>query len=316
MKLQQLRYVLEVYRHNLNVSAAADALFTSQPGVSKQIRLLEEELGVQIFIRSGKRIISVSPPGKAVLEMAERVLHDIHNIKNIGKEFTDHDSGVLTIATTHTQARYALPLIIAEFVKQYPKVQLSIKQGSPSALAQMVVSGEADFAITTELIENFDELRSIPCSRWTHGVVVPDSHPLTTLKQPVTLADIANYPLITYEFAFNSHSSIAQAFSRAKFDHPNVVLAAADTDVLKTYVKLGLGIGIMAQMAFDSESDRGLHMIDAAHLFDASYTSVTLRPDSYLRGYTYRFIEMFAPELNREKIDKMLYEPLAEDFSI
>ncbi|EGZ48196.1 CysB family HTH-type transcriptional regulator [Neisseria wadsworthii] len=316
MKLQQLRYVLEVYRQNLNVSAAADALFTSQPGVSKQIRLLEEELGVQIFIRSGKRIISVSPPGKAVLVLAERVLHDVHNIKNIGKEFTDHNSGILTIATTHTQARYVLPSIIAEFVKKYPKVQLSIKQGSPSALAQMVLSGEADFAITTESLDSLDELRSIPCSKWTHGIIIPDGHPLLNTAATIRLQDVAAYPLITYEFAFNSNSCISHAFNKAKIEHPNVVLAAADTDVLKTYVKLGLGIGIMAQMAFDPDNDQGLQMIDASHLFESSYTAITLRPDSYLRGYTYEFINMFSPGLTREKIDKLLYEPIEEDFSI
>ncbi|OSI11754.1 CysB family HTH-type transcriptional regulator [Neisseria canis] len=316
MKLQQLRYVLEVYRHNLNVSAAADALFTSQPGVSKQIRLLEEELGVQIFIRNGKRIMSVSPPGKAVLAMAERVLHDVHNIKNIGKEFTDHNSGVLTIATTHTQARYVLPSVIAEFVEKYPKVQISIKQGSPAALAQMVLSGEADFAITTEPIDNFEELRSIACSKWSHGIVVPDGHPLLSAVETMLLQDVAAYPLITYEFAFNSNSSISHAFRKAKIEHPNVVLAASDTDVLKTYVKLGLGIGIMAQMAFEPDTDHGLQLIDASHLFEPSYTAVTLRPDSYLRGYTYEFINMFSPGLTREKIDKLLYEPIEEDFSI
>ncbi|MDO4640498.1 MAG: CysB family HTH-type transcriptional regulator [Neisseria sp.] len=316
MKLQQLRYALEVYRHNLNVSAAADALFTSQPGVSKQIRLLEEELGVQIFIRSGKRIVSVSPPGKAVLELAERVLHDVHNIKNIGKEFTDHNSGLLTIATSHTQARYALPNIIAEFVKLYPKVQLFIKQGSPSAIAQMVLSGEADFAITTESMENFDELRSLPCAQWTHGIVVPDGHPLLNKAGPITLEDIAAHPLITYEFAFNGNSSISHAFNKANIENLNVVLAAADTEVLKTYVKLGLGVGIMAQMAFDRNADQGLQMIDASHLFEPSYTAITLRPDSYLRGYTYEFLCMFVPGLTREKIDKLLYEPIEEDFSI
>lgn len=315
MKLQQLRYALEVYRHNLNVSAAADALYTSQPGVSKQIRLLEEELGVQIFIRSGKRIISVSPPGKTVLALAERVLHDVHNIKNIGKEFTDHNSGVLTIATTHTQARYALPHIVAQFVKEYPKVKLSIKQGSPSAIAHMVISGEADFAITTEPLENFDELRSIPCSKWTHGIITPEKHPLLE-KAEISIEDIAAYPLVTYEFAFNSNSSIAHAFHQAKIGHPNIVLAAADTGVLKTYVKLGLGIGLMAQMAFDREADRGLRMIDASHLFNPSHTAITLRPDSYLRGYTYEFINMFAPGLTKDKIDKLLYEPIEEDFSI
>lgn len=316
MKLQQLRYALEVYRHNLNVSEAAEALFTSQPGISKQIRLLEEELGLQIFIRSGKRVVSVSQPGKAVLEIAERILRDVQNIKNIGSEFTGHDSGSLTIATTHTQARYVLPPTVARFVECFPKVHLTIKQGSPSAIAQMVSNGEADIAIITESLEEHTELRKLHCAEWTHAVVVPHDHPLLECRHPLSIADLASFPLITYEFAFNGSSNIARAFQRARIEQPEVALAAADTDVLKTYVKLGLGVGLMAKMAYDPERDADLQLVDAAHLFEPSPIWIAVRPDTYLRGYTYDFINMFAPHLTREAVDRMLYAPIVEDFSI
>ena len=316
MKLQQLRYVLEVYRHNLNVSEAAEALFTSQPGISKQIRLLEEELGIQIFIRSGKRVVSVSQPGKAVLDLAERILRNVQNIKNIGNEYTDQDSGSLTIATTHTQARYALPEIVAEFVKRYPKVELSIRQGSPAAIAHMVSNGEADFAIATESLEGYQDLRKLPCQHWSYAIVIPQNHPLLEYRHPLTITDLAKFPLVTYEFAFNNGGSIARAFQKAKIEHPKVALSAADTDVLKTYVKLGLGVGIMAKMAYDPKTDNELQLVDACHLFEPSLTYVALRPDTYLRGYTYDFINLFAPQLTRERIDRMLYSPIEEDFSI
>lgn len=316
MKLQQLRYALEVYRHNLNVSEAADALFTSQPGISKQIRLLEEELGIQIFIRSGKRVVSVSQPGKAVLDIAERIMRDVQNIKNIGSEFTGHDSGTLTIATTHTQARYALPEIVAGFVRRYPKVRLTIKQGSPSAIAQMVGNGEADIAIVTERIDDHPELSKLPCYEWHHAVIVPRNHALLDCRNPLRIEDLASFPLITYEFAFNAGSSIARAFSKARLEQPDVVLSAADTDVLKTYVRLGLGVGLMAKMAYNPSADQDLELVETAHLFEPSQTWIAIRSDTYLRGYTYDFIEMFAPNLTREKVDKILYSPVVEDFSI
>ncbi|QEY25479.1 CysB family HTH-type transcriptional regulator [Neisseria zalophi] len=315
MKLQQLRYILEVYRHNLNVSEAANALFTSQPGISKQIRLLEEELGIQIFIRSGKRVVSVSQPGKAVLELAERIWRDVQNIKNIGNEFSDQDSGSLTIATTHTQARYALPGIVAEFVKRYPKVQLHIKQGNPYDIAEMVISGEVDFAIATELSDDNDTLRKLPCNDWTYAVVVPEGHPLLHLTD-LSIEDLATFPLLTYDFAFNQKNNIARAFQKARLNPPTVVLSSTDTDVLKTYVKLGLGVGLMAKMAYDLQVDQGLQMIDASHLFGSSLTYIALHPNNYLRGYAYDFIRLFAPDLTKEKIDTILYAPIEEDFSI
>ena len=317
MKLQQLRYALEVYRHNLNVSEAADALFTSQPGISKQIRLLEEELGVQIFIRSGKRIVSVTQPGQVVLKLAERILHDVQSIKNIGSEFTEQNSGSLTIATSHTQARYALPSAIARFRERYPKVRLTILQGSPDTLAEMVASGKADFAIASETLPNEHELRTLPCSQWVHAVVAPQDHPILDAPHPLSIEVLASYPLITYEFALAAGNNIARAFQRAQLtEQIDIALAAADTDILKTYVKLGLGVGIMAKMAYDPKTDQDLYLVDASHLFEPSTTSIVMRPDTYLRRYTYDFIEMFSPQLTQERVDKILYAPVQEDFSI
>ncbi len=316
MKLQQLRYVVEVAKHNLNVSEAAEALFTSQPGISKQIRLLEEELGIQIFIRNGKRVVAVTEPGRTVIELAERILRDAHSIKKIGSEFSDQDSGALVIATTHTQARYVLPKIVAEFMRRFPKVRLTIQQGSPSSVCEMVLAGSADFAIATEHIDDYPDLARLPCYQWNRCVVVPDGHPLLTLNRPLALADIADHPLITYEFAFSGRSNIARAFRQANLAMPNVALSAADTDVIKTYVKLGLGVGLLATMAFDPQQDKGLHLIDAAHLFEPSFTHIAVRPDSYLRGFAYAFIQLFAPALTPERVNQMLYAPVTEDYSI
>ena len=316
MKLQQLRYTLEVYRHNLNVSEAAEALFTSQPGISKQIRLLEDELGIQIFIRNGKRVVAVSEPGKQVLQVAERMLRDAQNIKKIGAEFSEQDAGSLTIATTHTQARYVLPKIIADFVARFPKVQLSIKQGPPNTICDMVMNGDADFAIATEEIDDYPELSKLPCYQWNRSVVVPDGHPLLDLNRPLRIADIAQYPLVTYEFAFTGQSRIARGFIRAGSPPPHVALSAVDTDVIKTYVRLGLGVGLIASMAFVPEEDKGLNLINAEHLFEPSTTQIALRQDSYLRGFAYDFIQLFEPSLSRERISQILYAPINEDFSI
>ncbi len=317
MKLQQLRYALEVYRHNLNVSEAADALFTSQPGISKQIRLLEEELGIQIFIRSGKRIVSVTQPGQVVLKLAERILHDVQSIKNIGNEFTEQDSGSLTIATSHTQARYALPSIIARFRKRYPKVRLAILQGSPEVLMEMVTSDKANFAIITEAPPNEHDVRMIPCSQWAHAVVAPQDHPILDAPHPLSIETLASYPLITYESAFAGGNSIMRAFQRAQLaDQVDIALTASDTDILKTYVRLGLGVGIMAKMAYDPKADQDLYLIDASHLFAPSDTHIVMRPDTYLRRYAYDFIEMFMPQMTQERVDKILYAPAQEDFSI
>ncbi|MCL6264577.1 HTH-type transcriptional regulator CysB [Craterilacuibacter sp. RT1T] len=305
MKLQQLRYLVEVAKQGLNVSEAAEKLHTSQPGISKQIRLLEDELGIQVFIRNGKRVVAVSEPGKEILRIAERILHEAKNLKRVGEEFSRESEGSLTIATTHTQARYALPSVISEFVRRHPKVRLSIKQGSPTQICEMVVAGEADFAIATEGIELYKELAMLPCCQWNRSIVVPQGHELTRLTHPLTLQDIAAYPIITYDFAFAGRSKINKAFANAELT-PNVVLTAIDTDVIKTYVGLGLGVGIIASMAFEPERDNKLVAIDAAHLFAPSTTKIGIRKDAYLRGFAYTLIELFAPHLQRKQVEAAL----------
>ncbi|MBY0577684.1 MAG: HTH-type transcriptional regulator CysB [Burkholderiales bacterium] len=301
MKLQQLRYLCEIVRQNLNVSDAAGSLFTSQPGISKQIKLLEEELGLDVFVRNGKRLIAVTEPGKAVVSIAQRILQDAENLKRVGEEFGNQPGGSLRVATTHTQARYVLPAVVQQFIALYPKVMLNLHQGNPMQIAEMVRSGEVDIGIATEAIELFGDLVMLPCYEWNRCVVTPPKHPLLR-KKPLTIEDVAQYPIITYDFAFTGRSKINKAFE-AKGLYPNVVLTALDSDVIKTYVEMGMGIGIMAKMAFDEHRDRNLRAIDASHLFESSTTRIAIRRNSYLRGYMYDFIHLFAPHLNREKVE-------------
>ncbi|HEX5126184.1 MAG TPA: HTH-type transcriptional regulator CysB [Rhodocyclaceae bacterium] len=304
MNLQQLRYVLEIVKHGLNVSEAADALYTSQPGVSKQVKLLEEELGIEIFLRHGKRIVAVTDPGRQVLAIAERMLREADNLRAVGDEFHHEDSGRLTIATTHTQARYALPPVVVEFMRRYPKVQLSLHQGSPKQLCEYVMTGEADIAIATEAIAEYPDIIMLPCYQWNRSIVARPDHPILR-DQPLTLEAIAQYPIITYDFAFAGRSLINKAFLGRGLK-PNVVLTAIDTDVIKTYVAMGLGIGIIASMAFDPMLDRGLSAADASHLFESSTTRIGLPKNAWLRGYAYAFIELFAPHLTRKTVDAVL----------
>ena len=302
MKLQQLRYLVEVARRGLNVSEAAQALHTSQPGVSKQIRALEDELGVEVFERRGKRLTALTEPGKAVIEIAERVLAETANLKRAGAEFADEKLGTLTIATTHTQARYALPQAVAAFKRRYPGVRLLIHQGNPTQICEQVIAGEADLAIATEAIADHPELVSLPCHRWNRCVVVPPRHALLKAK-PLTLEALAAHPIVTYDFAFANRSLVQKAFE-AKDLSPNVVLTALDADVIKTYVELGLGVGIMAQMAFDPKRDRGLRAIDASHLFESSTTRLGIKRGAWLRRYAYDFIEFFARHLPRALVER------------
>jgi len=304
MKLQQLRYLCEVARQGLNVSDAAEALFTSQPGISKQIQLLETELGVDIFVRQGKRMTEVTAAGQAILTIAQRMLWDTENLKRVAEEFKDEASGNLVIATTHTQARYKLPPIIKRFIAQYPKVKLNLRQGNPTQISQLVVNGEADIAIATEAIEHFPELIMLPCYQWNRCVITPPGHPLLKEKR-LTLEAIAKFPIITYDFAFTGRSQINRAFE-AKGIMPNVVLTAIDADVIKTYVEIGLGIGILAKMAFDPQRDVNLRSIDASDLFEASTTRIGIRRNAFLRGYIYTFIELFAPHLNRQAVNAVM----------
>jgi len=297
MKLQQLRYLTEVVRRGLNVSEAAAALHTSQPGISKQIRALEEELGVQVFVRHGKRLVSLTEPGKSVVAIAERILSEAQNLRRAGEEFANDQLGTLTIAATHTQARYALPTAVAAFMRRYPKVKLVIHQGNPTQICEQVLEGEADLCVATEAIEQYPELVSMPVYQWNRCVVVPARHPLLKAK-PLTLERLAAYPIVTYDFAFANRSLVEKAFENRGLQ-ANVVLTALDSDVIKTYVELGLGVGILARMAFDADRDRSLRAIDASHLFESSTTRLGIKRSAYLRRYAYEFIELFAPHLPR-----------------
>ena len=304
MNLQQLRYLCAIVDHGLNVSAAADALFTSQPGISKQVRLLEDELGIQVLVRRGKRLSSLTPAGHSVVTTARRVLREIENLKRVGAEYRSEDTGTLSIATTHTQARYVLPRVIRDFAARYPRVRVLLHQGNPLQVAEQTSSGEADVGIATETLATFPELVTLPCYEWNRCVLAPRGHPLTKAT-PLTLAALARYPIITYDFAFTGRSQINAAFA-AEGLAPNVVLTALDADVIKTYVELGMGVGIVAQMAFDPDRDTALERMDAAHLFAPSTTRLALRRDVFLRGYVYDFIAGFAPALDRATIDMAL----------
>ena len=304
MNLNQLRYLREVARNGLKVSDAAATLFTSQPGISKQIRLLEQELGVTILVRNGKRITDITEPGRIVLEIAERMLRDADNLRSVGREFNSGGRGTLVIATTHTQARYALPPVVARFTQRYPQVRLTLREGSPEQIATLLRDGTADIGIATESDETFADLVTLPCAQWTRSVITPLKHPLLGTG-PLTLEKIAAYPLITYDFAFTPDSPIQRAFDAAHIK-PNVVLTAIAADVIKAYVEMGMGIGILAKMAFDPARDHGIRLINADHLFAASTTRIALRRNAFLRGFAYAFIELFSAPLNRKAVDAAL----------
>jgi LysR family cys regulon transcriptional activator len=305
MKLQQLRYIWEVAHHDLNVSQTAQSLFTSQPGISKQIRLLEDELGVEIFSRSGKHLTRVTPAGQAILAIAGDILRKTDSIRQIAMEYTDQKRGHLSIATTHTQARYRLPAVIEGFIEHYPDVALHMHQGTPQQIAQMAADGTVEFAIATEGMEHFSDLVMLPCYHWNRTVVVPKGHPLTRV-QKLTLEDVAQYPIVTYVFGFTGRSKLDAAF-QAQGLTPHVVFTATDADVIKTYVRLGIGIGIIASMAFEPEKDGAdLVALDATHLFENSTTSIGFRKGTFLRGFMYDFMTEFAPHLTRERVDAAL----------
>ena len=301
MNLQQLRYLCAIVDHGLNVSDAAAALFTSQPGVSKQVRQLEDELGVRVFVRAGKRIASVTPAGEAVIATARRALREIENVKRVGAEYKDENEGTLAIATTHTQARYVLPRVVRDFAARFPRVKLELHQGNPVQVAEHTARGAADIGIATEALASFRDLVTLPCYQWNRCVLVPRGHPLAQTKV-LTLAALARHPIITYDFAFTGRSQINAAFD-AKGLAPNVVLTALDSDVIKTYVELGMGVGIVAQMAHDPDRDRAFVKLDAGHLFAPSTTRLAIRRGAFLRGYVYEFIHLFAPALSRAKVE-------------
>ncbi|MBN8431504.1 HTH-type transcriptional regulator CysB [Microbulbifer salipaludis] len=302
MKLQQLRYIWEVAHHDLNVSATAQSLFTSQPGISKQIRLLEDELGVEIFARSGKHLTRVTPAGEAILKTAGEIMRKVENIKQVAQEFSNDKRGSLAIATTHTQARYALPTVIKGFIARYPEVSLHMHQGTPMQISEMAADGTADFAIATEALELFSDLVMMPVYRWNRCILVPKGHELAQLSK-LTLEDVAKYPIVTYVFGFTGRSKLDEAFLEKGLS-PKVVFTAADADVIKTYVRLGLGIGIVADMAAVEDEDNDLVALDASELFESSVTKIGFRKGIFLRGFMYEFIQQFAPHLTRELVDQ------------
>lgn len=295
MNFQQLRIIRETVRCNFNLTEVGNALFTSQSGVSKHIKDLEDELGVELFVRKGKRLLGLTDPGKDLLVLVERMLHDARNIKTLAEHYSQRDEGQLTVAATHTQARYALPKVIAEFKKSFPRVHLKLHQGSPQEIVDLLLEGEADIGIATEAVAEHAELASFPYYHWHHALVVPDGHPLLGQEKP-RLEAIAEHPIITYHAGFTGRARIDQVFADAGLT-PDVVMSALDADVIKTYVELGLGIGIVASMAFHPKRDEGLALIDCRHLFPVNTTQIAVRRGHYLRGFAYRFIELCSPDL-------------------
>ncbi len=303
MNFQQLRFVRETIRHNFNLTEAARALFTSQPGVSKAIIELEQELGMQIFERHGKRLKGLTGPGREVAQTIDRILCELENLKKIGSEYAHHDEGAITIACTHTQARYLLPKVIPRFRKKFPKVHLSLAEGNPEHLAGLVLDGRADIAIATETIAQTPGLTALPLYTWQHTLVVPPEHPLTALTSSaarnLSLEHLAQYQIVTYDRAFSGRKSIDQAFAQAGIV-PDIVLEAIDADVIKTYADIGLGVGIIAGVAFDPRRDKGLVGLPVGHLFGTHTTSVGIKNGVFLRDFVFELLAMMAPELSRQ----------------
>lgn len=302
MKLQQLRYLVEIVRRDLNVSAAAARLFTSQPGISKQIRLLEQELGVDLFQRRGKQFVGLTPAGRAVLGEAQEILGRSENIRRLTRDFASPDHGELGIATTHTQSGFVLPPVLGEFHRRYPRVRLNLLQGTPQQLADMAGQDDVDLLITTDAASLYPHLVLLPVATWQYAVLCPAGHPLTQVA-PLTLADIAQHPLVTYSFAFNGHSALEECFKTASLA-PQLALTAVDTSVLKRYVQEGLGVGLMAAAAFDPAQDAGLVALDAGAVLPRGTVHVAFAPGRFLRGYVYDFIALLAPHLTRSVVEE------------
>jgi LysR family cys regulon transcriptional activator len=318
VNFQQLRSVREAVRQGFNLTTVADALHTSQPGVSRQIRELEDELGIDIFVRAGKRLTGLTPPGETVLPIIERLLQDAENLKRAGEDFASQGRGTLTIAATHSQARYALPPAVRDFSAMHPEVSLRLHQGSPKQVAELLLSGEADIGVATEALADYADLVALPTYQWTHAVIVPPQHPLAVdagRAIPLTLARLAQFPIITYEPGYTGRSHIDDAFKRQGMTF-NLVLSAMDADVIKTYVDLGMGVGIIAGIAYDEARDTHLRAIDARHLFASNMTRLAIRRGSFLRSYVYDFIHTFASPLTRELVDRSLAATPGNSFDI
>lgn len=311
MNFQQLRILRETVKCNYNLTEVGNALFTSQSGVSKHIKDLEDELGIELFLRKGKRLLGLTEPGKELLIIVERMLIDTKNIKLLAEQFSHSDKGQLTIATTHTQARYILPQIVSQFKIEFPRVHLALHQGSPNEISALLLNGEADLAIATESLSQIPELVSFPFYSWHHAVVVPEGHPLDKSKK-LKLEEIAEYPLVTYHEGFTGRKLIDETFSNAHLS-PDIVMSALDADVIKTYVELGLGIGIIASMAYQTERDTHLKLLSSDHLFASNTTRIAVRKGHYLRGYAYKFIELCVPSLTEAEVKAALKPNDQED---
>ena len=303
MKLQQLRYLAAIVENDLNITAAAERLHTSQPGVSKQLKQLEDELGFPIFLRQGRTLTRVTPAGKRVIERALKILKEVQGIKRLADEQRGDSRGLLSIGTTHTQARYVLPPVIRKFRERYPDVELHLHQGTSEQIADMAGRDRIDFAINTGSQELFTNMVLLPCYRWHRRIVVPQNHPLANESSKLTIETLAKYPIVTYVFGFTGPSSLQQIFARAGMT-PHVALTARDADVIKTYVRLGLGVGIVAGMAVDPREDADLVSIDASHLFPAHLTWAGYHQGALLRGYMYEFLQLLAPHLTRRLVDR------------
>ena len=304
MNLHQFRFVQEAVRQKLNLTDTAKALFTSQPGISKAILEFEAELGIDIFVRHGKRLKRVTEPGLEVLRSVEVILREVHNLKRIGEEFSNQDAGTLSIATTHTQARYILPVPVAQLRKRFPKVNISLHQGTPEQVAQMVIEEVADIALATESLAGFDALVSLPCYEWHHVAVMPAGHPLANVER-LTLEQLVAEPLITYHPSFTGRTRVDQAFLARRLK-PNIVLEAIDSDVIKTYVRLGLGIGIVAEMAMREEPAGELVSRPVGHLFGQNVARIAFKRGAYLRSFVYAFAEMLSERLDRNLVARAI----------
>ena len=305
MNLHQFKFVHEAAKLGLNLTEAAKALHTSQPGVSKAILELEQELGVDIFARHGKRLKSITEPGRHVIKSIDVILNELNNLKRIGNEFTSKDTGTFSIATTHTQARYVLPQVLTNLRKEYPNVNISLHQGTPSQAAQMVLSEEADIAIATESLADYADLVTLPCYDWQHVLVIPPGHPLSLKKKPITLKELSQYPLVTYHPSFTGRQKIDQAFTKHNLN-PNIALEAIDSDVIKTYVRIGMGVGIIAEMAVLPQMDADLIFQNASHLFGKNVARVAFRKGAYLRHFVLSFAQLLSPKLTEKTIHEAM----------
>ncbi len=301
MTLQQLKYLLAIADSGLNITAAAERLYTSQPGISKQLKLLEQELGVQLFTRKGKSLVAITPAGRDIIARARKIFREVQNIRSLAREMSGEQEGTLSIATTHTQARYVLPDVLREFRERYPRVNLELHQGTSEQIAELVAANRVDFAIATGARQLFPGLVILPCYDWDRIILVPRGHPLAKVAQPIDLPTLAGYPLITYVFSATGESSFKQTFADRGLE-PQIVFTARDADIIKTYVRMDMGVGVVASMAYERADAKDLLALDAVGLFPRVTTWLGFRRDTVLRGYMVDFVSLFAPQLTAETV--------------